>query len=275
MNRRIVALAVPAFLAAILAAGMPVFAQSASTTPAPAPTLRFFQQFITDAAIVDKQWWGAEMRWQSGAVPPFENADGFLLTPTIAVSPMKNLEVGGSIPYIKYDLDHSFHGTNGETGLGDLTIYGKYRFLHQGHFDVTAGASFSLPTGSESSGLGTGKLVPSIFGAMRMQVGDGSILGEVGFRFNHDATILDTQLRAKTSTFLGGGYIWEPAKSLAVSGELTVESERWDGASSDFRLTGGVQWLGLPHSVLRGAVSAGLSDGAPDYEIILGYAYTF
>ena len=140
---------------------------------------------------------------------------------------------------------------------------------------MTAGASFSLPTGSESSGLGTGKLVPSIFGAMRMQVGDGSILGEVGFRFNHDATILDTQLRAKTSTFLGGGYIWEPAKSLAVSGELTVESERWDGASSDFRLTGGVQWLGLPHSVLRGALSAGLSDGAPDYEIILGYAYTF
>jgi hypothetical protein len=276
MNRRIAAFALPALLAAILAAGMPVFAQSASSTSAPAqPSLRFFQQFITDAEIVDKQWWSAEMRWQGGAVPPFENADGFLLTPMIAISPVKNLEVGGKISYIKYDLNHDFNGTSGASGLGDLTLYGKYRFLRKGAFDVTAGASFDLPTGSETDGLGTGKFVATFFGAMRMKVGGGSFLGEAGFRFNPDATVINTNISGKTSTFLGGGYIWEPARSLAVSGELTVESERYDGASSDFRLTGGVQWLGLSHSVLRAALSAGLSDGAPDYEIILGYAYTF
>lgn len=272
-------------LAFVMATGSTAFAQSSaapstSTSTIEKPNLRFFQQFATDAAIVEKQWYGIEFRWLNGAVPPHENADGFMLTPTVAVSPLKNLEVGGTVSYIDYDLDSDIirPGTSdrfsGNSGLGDLTTWGKYRFL-EGPVSVSAGALLDLPTGSEEEGLGTGKVTPGLFGAFRAKAGDGAFLGDVALRFNRDARILKSKLNGKTSTFIGGGYIWEAYENWVFSGEVTVESERFDGGSSDFRATAGAQFLGVSHSFLRGAVSVGLTDGAPDFEIIMGYAYVF
>src|SRR5437867_2576992 len=275
----------PVYLGAILVLSSAALAQTSAGAAAGqnptgvTPNLRFFQQFITDADIVQKQWYGAELRWQNGAVPPIENADGFLLIPTVAISPRKNLEVGGTVPYISYNLDNEIHGGpldgfDGESGLGDLTVWGKYRFL-EGSPSVTAGAFLTLPTGSEDDGLGTGKVTPGAFGAFRVKAGDGYFLGDLALRFNRDADILKRSLNGKVSTFIGGGYIWDAYENWAFSGEITVESERYSGASSDFRATAGVQFEGIKHSFLRGAASLGLSDGAPDFEIILGYAYTF
>jgi hypothetical protein len=63
---------------------------------------------------------------------------------------------------------------------------------------------------------------------------------------------------------------------------VTAVSETFDDSdssfpvgSSDFRLTGGIQFLGLAHQFLRGGLAVGLSDGAPDFELIFGYAYHF
>src|SRR5262249_30486351 len=139
MRRFPPALTLP-FALTLLVSG-PALGQSATTTTTTAtssptvgkPNMRFIQQFFQDAAIVDKQWYGAELRYQSGAVPPIENADAFVVAPTIAISPFKNLEVGGTAPYISYDLDHprprpgETHDFDGDSGLGDLTLWGKYR----------------------------------------------------------------------------------------------------------------------------------------------------
>jgi hypothetical protein len=251
------------------------------------PNMRFFQQFATDAAIVEKQWYGAELRYQSGAVPPVEEADGWLLTPTIAISLFKNLEVGGSVSYISYDLDHprprpgDLDDFDGDSGLGDLTMWGKYRFFDTGTVSVTAGALLTLPTGSDDDGLGTGEVGPAGFAAVRVKAGDGYFLGEAGIRFNQDASIFETELDGRNSTFFGGGYLWEGYENWVFSGEVTAESERFedddsvfDLGASDFRGTAGVQYL-FPHQFLRGAVSLGFSDGAPDFELIFGYAYHF
>lgn len=281
MKSRAIATMLLTSLTIVFSSQTTTLAQSASSkTPAGKAEPRFFQQFVTDAAIVDKQWYSGEVRLERGAVPPIENADGFTLTPIIAISPITNLEVGGKVSYIDYRLDHRITINNGstsfkgESGLGDLTLWGKYRLL-EGSVALSVGGTLDLPTGSESDGLGTGKVVPAVFGAFRTRVGDGSVMGEAGFRFNRSATLVDTGFRGKTSTFLGGGYVWEPVEDLAVSGEVTVESERFKDASSDFRATAGAQWLGVAHSVFRGAVAIGLSNGAPDFELILGYAYTF
>jgi hypothetical protein len=289
MRRFPPALTLP-FALALLASG-PALAQS---EPAPAvastekPNMRFIQQFFPDAAIVEKQWYGIELRYQSGAVPPLEKADGFIIAPTIAISPFKNLEIGGTAPYVSYDLDDprprpgDLNDFDGESGLEDLTVWGKYRFFNSNGVSVTAGALLTLPTGSEDDGLGSGNVVPGGFAAVRVKAGDGYFLGEAGIRFNQDATILNSDLSGRNSTFFGGGYIWEAYENWVVSGEVTAESERYDDSdapfsigSSDFRGTGGIQFLGLPHQFLRGGVSLGFSDGAPDFELIFGYAYHF
>lgn len=282
------ALLAPASALAQSAAGTTSTTTTITATSTEKPNMRFIQQFGVDADIVDKQWYGIEMRYQSGAVPPIEKADGFLVTPTIAISPFPNLEIGGTAPYISYDLDHprprpgELNDFDGESGLSDLTLWGKYRFYHKGGLSITAGALLTLPTGSEDDGLGSGNVVPGGFAAVRVKAGDGYFLGSAGIRFNQDATVLNSDLNGRNSTFFGGGYIWEAYEDWVVSGEITCESERYDDSdspfaigSSDFRATGGIQFVGLAHQSLRGGVSIGLSDGAPDFELIFGYAYHF
>lgn len=251
----------------------------AATTPAAAKNLRFFNQFIADPAIVDRQWYGIELRYQSGAVPPIQEADGILLTPTIAISPMKNLEIGGTVSWIDFDLDHDVQTGrteqfSGESGVGDLTAWGKYRFV-QGNVSVAAGGLLVLPTGSEDDGLGTGELIPGVFGGVRIAAGPGFIVGDLTVMFNSDAEILGETIEANTSTTVGGGYMWHPYQEWAFSGEVTIASERFDSTDSDFRVTAGAQYVGYSHSILRGMLGIGLSDGAPDLEVAFGYAYTF
>jgi len=250
--------------------------------------MRFIQQFGVDAAIMDKQWYGVELRYQSGAVPPLEKADGWLITTMIAIRPFPNLEIAGDAPYISYDLDSprprpgDLNDFDGESGLADLNLWGKYRFYNRNGVSFTAGVLLTLPTGSEDDGLGTGELVPGAFAAVRIKAGDGYFLADAGVRFNPDSTILNSDLSGRNAAFFGGGYLWEAYENWVLSGEVTAVSETYDDSdsafsvgSSDFRLTGGIQFLGLSHQFLRGGVAVGLSDGAPDFELIFGYAYHF
>jgi hypothetical protein len=246
------------------------------------PNLRFFQQYIVDAAIVQRQWFELDFQYDNGAVPPLENADGWMFTPIVAIAPTKNLEFGGTISYIDYSLDNTIYGGDfgrggfdGASGFGDITAWGKYRFVDSSQMFVTAGALVQIPTGSNDDGLGTGEFNWGVFGSMRVKAGPGSILGDVTFGFNHDATVLGFQVNGKTSTTLGVGYMWEAYEDWAFSGEVVAGSERYEGASSNFSVTGGVQFIGLKHMYFRGALAFGLTDGAPNYQITLGYAYAF
>ena len=260
-------------------------ATRAATQPADG-NLRLFQQFFEDAAITS-QWWGVEARIQNGAVPPIQNADGRSISPVIAISPVRNLELGGRVSWLHYNLDHAItvpagSGTrtiDGNSGATDIEFFGKYRVMLE-PVQLAFGASVTLPTGSKDDGLGTGKVVPMVFGAVRKELGNYIAVAHLGLRFNPDVDLLSTHLNGKTSTSIGGGIIAKVSTSFNWTGEVTVESERFSDApglpaASDIRATAGAQWLFAKHHILRAALSAGLSDGAPSYELIGGYAYWF
>jgi len=279
-------------LALVLAVPQPAAAQTTTTPPptqpavsappaagpAVAPNLRFFQFFFQDPAIVERQWWGGEFRYQSGAVPPIGESDGYRLAPVVAFAPFKNFEVGGTMSWTDYNLDDELRVGNsefsGDSGLSDMLVWGKYRFLN-GPTQVSAGAFITLPTGDEEDGLGTGEVNFGFFGGIRVQAAGGYVMGAASVNFWQDAEVFGAEINGKTGASLGGGYMYTALEDWAFSGELTVESERYDGFDSDFRVTGGAQYTGMRRSYLRGAVSLGLTDGAPDFEIILGYAFAF
>ena len=79
----------------------------------------------------------------------------------------------------------------------------------------------------------------------------------------------------KTSLFGGVGAIIPFADNITVVGELTFEGERFDNADDDVRILGGVNWHSFNRGMLRGAVTVGLSDGAPDAQLTVGYAAHF
>ena len=72
---------------------------------APKDESRLFQQFFTDPTVTN-QWWEVQFRLQNGAVPPVTDADGFLIGPVVAVAPFKNVEIGGRVFFVDYELDN-------------------------------------------------------------------------------------------------------------------------------------------------------------------------
>src|SRR5262245_42989000 len=100
-----------AIVALALVWALPAAAQETVRSEPASPTtaraddnLRLFQQFFTDAAVTN-QWWEAQVQLDWGAVPPLESADGFLVGGVVAISPTKDVEVGGRMFFQDYDLN--------------------------------------------------------------------------------------------------------------------------------------------------------------------------
>jgi hypothetical protein len=95
-------------------------------------------------------------------------------------------------------------------------------------------------------------------------------------RFNEDGQVLeDVELDGQTSAQLGGMIVLPLTADLNAVGEVVYESERFDGADSDSRLLGGINWRVFRRGTVRAAVAFGLADGAPDSQFIVGYAAEF
>ncbi len=285
----------PRYAAAVLAAVFcctfaPARAQT-STASVPSTEERYqrmFGQFITDPATTS-QWWEIGMRGEFGSVGPIQNADGWAIGPTIAISPMKELELGGRVDYIDYTLDNEINGPggtdfDGASGAGDIELWGKYRFPTE-VVQVAAGAILTLPTGSENDGLGSGKVIPAIFGAVRHNFGQFSGVAHLGVRFNPDFDpfgddIPPDSVNGKSSVFLGAGAVVPAMDRLFWTAEITVESERFDAGNgfdtdSDIRAIVGANWSPVGNHNIRASVEAGLSDQAPDFVLTGSYVYRF
>lgn len=262
----------------------PPAATSTASTAAAGTTdsMRLIQGFFTDAAIAN-QWWEGQIRYQSGAFPPIQDADGMRIGGVLAINVFKNVELGGRVAFGDYDLDNPVNrggdSFDGESGATDMDVFAKWRVM-DGDIKVAVGGSLTLPTGSEDDGLGTGEVVPAVFGAVRGDLSSGNRgtftgVAHLGFRVNKDAEIFNQDFDAKTSVFLGAGVLVKLTNTFGWTAELNVETERFEGFDSDIRLTGGAHWDVSKHQTLRGGVGFGLADGAPDFELIGSYVYHF
>ncbi len=244
---------------------------------------RFFHFFPEDASIVPTQWWEAQVRYISDGQYRSVNvpdSDTLAFSPIIAIAPWNNVEIGVILSVEDIDYDRAPWRDVGGSGLSDTDIYGKYR-IKKDPFEFTLGALVTVPTGDEDEGRGTGEMNIELFGSSKRDFDDFIITGIFGFRLNHDAEILGkglapgVKLDGKTSIILGGGIVLPFSQNLFFSGELSVESERYDEIDADIRVIPGIQYKAFEHSLFRAGLGVGLSDGAPDFELILSYVYTF
>ncbi|TDI35238.1 MAG: hypothetical protein E2P03_01600 [Acidobacteria bacterium] len=257
----------------------PAQSQSAGATTASPDDRRFIQIFVQDAAIVENLWIEGQMRIQS-----LSNGDDvFRIGPVFAFSPLDRLEIGGRIDYI----DRAVRFDGSESGLGDTTAWAKWQFFHN-PVQFTVGVELYLPTGDEDQLLGTGEFDIGVFGAVRKNLDEAYITGYFGFRNNGDATLgadvfnNDVRLEGDTSIFLGGGVMLPINDRFALSGELRVETERYEqsvefieGAESLIDLTAGGYWYLSRKATVRAAIAIGLDDGAPDWQLIGGFAWHY
>lgn len=271
MTRGFVVVAALTLAAGIASAQEP----TPAPTPKPAPTAgvtrtdRLFINFIEDAAVVNHQWWEAQLEYTDG-----DPIDAIILRGVAAFQPMQSLEVGGRVGFGSTDTPAPLPDGTGAT---DLDLWGKWYFpTPSGTTEFAAGAVVTVPTGDDTAGLGFDAFAVEGFGCMRYSAKRFTLTGKVGLRLNEDGSILGSaDADGETSATVAGGVLWPWSQKVTFVGELNYEDGRFQGADSDIRFLGGLNWRTGDRGVLRGAVTIGLSDGAPDLQALVGYAYMF
>lgn len=244
----------------------------AQTTPPPAKSAtgqdRLFLAFAEDAAFVRQQWWEGEFEFED--LDPW---DITLVRGVAAFQPIRKLEVGVRAGFGSTDAPPPVPDGTGAT---DLDVWGKWNVgTADGKTDVAVGALATVPTGDDTSGLGFDAFQFQLFGALRHRTGQTTVAARLGVRANGDGRIGGAELDGRTSAVLSAAIVYPASERLSFVGEVSLESKRFRQMDSDTRILGGANWRAFDRGILRGAVAAGLTDGAPDVQLIVGYAFTF
>ena len=173
-----------------------------------------------------------------------------------------DLEIGARYGVVHLDpTDFNGQRVEAETGASDLLLYTRYLFpVQEGLPRVAIGAGFDLPIGSEKVQQGTFDFLG--FVAARHEIVNGvELLGNAGIES------LERRGKRENGLRLGGGAIIPLTDELAGIAEFAI------GTAGEFAaISGGVDLELPPGGHLRGAISIGLDDGAPDYQLLFGLA---
>lgn len=170
----------------------------------------------------------------------------------------EKLEIQARLGYVNVKPDDF----DGESGLSDLDVYGRYFLSDNGKTQISAGGYLSLPIGSEDVGQSTMDL--GGFGALRHNLKNGMVVtGSVGLISLEQGDDREMTIR------LGAGAIYPHSKTIKFVGEFVMQTE-----IEYTMLSGGVDYL-MGNGRLRGALGIGLDDGAPDLQLIVSYGLNF
>ena len=261
--------AIPIALLLFVCLGSLALAQNAPGVARPTSSNdRLFLSFAEDATVVDRQWWEGQVEAADG-----DSADSNIVRAVVAFQPWVDLELGGRVGFGDTDMDVGSDGS----GATDLDVWGKYHLGGNEETEFAVGGVVTVPTGDETAGLGSDAFGASAFGSIRHRLTRSIITGQAGLRFNGDGRRgSETQDRdGETSPMAGLGVIVPFSDNVAGVAEARYEDGRLEGDDADTRVLGGINWRPGGRGTLRGAIAFGLSDGAPDTELMVGYAAQF
>jgi hypothetical protein len=249
----------------------PLTAQTGSRTP---DTDRLFLGFAKDASLANQQWWEGQLE-----VINHDSMDVVAANLVFAIRPIERFEFGGKVGFADSDLPTPLNDQEG-SGATDLDLWGKYELgsLEDGT-DLVVGVTATVPTGDDSAGLGMDSFDIGAFVSSRKTMDRFDLVGHVGANFHGDGRILGVDLDGKVSAELGIGFIFPMSETLSLVAEGNIETDQYKNAGTlgdtDTRILGGLDWKLADHGMFRGALALGLTDGAPDTQLILGYAARF
>lgn len=247
-------------------------AQVGSTTKPTSGNDRLFLAFAEDAAIVETQWWEAQLEFADG--------DGFDLTIlrlVAAFQPYENIEIGGRVGFGDSDIGGPMGSMLEGSGATDMDLWFKYHLgSTQGSGEFALGGTLIIPTGDDTAGLGADAFSVSAFGTGRWRFDRGILSGHVGLQATGDGRMFgQAEIDGELALQAGAGWLYPVSDQLTVIGEFNYRGERFKGGDSDTRLLGGVNWRVSNRGSIRGAIAFGVTDGAPDVQLLGGYAAVF
>jgi hypothetical protein len=232
---------------------------------------RLFLSFVEDTSTVQR------FRWES----QFEVADqdaGTLMTARVLAAVQFY-----SMPQIEFGARLGYEGLDGSAGvpdgasLGDLDLWAKYhlgqKWLRNSEYSF--GAVVTLPTGGEETGQSFDAARSKLFMAMRYYFSSIVVAASAGVRFNESGSWYGAPLDGKTAPTLAAAALYPLGTMFTIVGEFTYEGERFAGSGADTRLLAGVNWKPADFGTFRFSIAGGLSDGAPDSQVLAAWAFDF
>jgi hypothetical protein len=187
-------------------------------------------------------------------------------------APYLNLDTPGGVTVIDGAVVAG-NGTGG-SGLGDVSIKGRYNWIEQNemlpYIDLVA--RLKLPTADEGKGLGTGE--PDMgFGVelSRRFLTDYIGFADLSYTFIGDPPGVDYDNRIDADIGLGYQFTQEWMGSVSYDYRSAISASGTDARSVSFLANYKVS----PQVRTYGMVEIGLSDGAPDYGLTVGASYRF
>ncbi len=257
-------------LAPLAGFGSPALAQTGS---GPASNQdRLFLAFIEDATLAQHQWWEGQIEISDGLEVPGGDLDAVIVRGIVAFQPWIDVELGVRVGFGSTD------GPVDGSGATDLEAWGKYYLESQSqNVQFAFGGVVTIPTGDETAGLGEDSFGSSAFGSIRYRLDRLILAGHLGVQFNGDGRQFGqtADRDGETALQLGGGVIYPFSGSVSGIAEISFDGGRLDRSDDNLRVLGGINWRVGGRSNLRGALTFGLDDGAPDAQILLSYATQF
>lgn len=230
---------------------------------------RLIAGFAEDAALVDQQWWEAQL-----ATMDYDGFDANTITGIAAFQPWEHVEIGGRVGF--GSTDASGGGPDG-SGATDLDLFGKYLLGGDNNTTFAVGGVLTVPTGDETAGLGSDSFGVNAFGSLRHQLEQMIVTAFAGIQFNGDGRRLGatSDRDGETSPQLGVGVIIPFSDTVSGVGEFIFRDGRLDGDDAAASAHAGINWHLNRHGMLRASVAVGLDDGAPDFTGLVGWAAQF
>ncbi len=218
--------------------------------------VRFFDSFHNDAAHSKSVYAEGLVGYISD-----DNSDAMFFGVQGGAPIAPNIEVGITAGFLSIDYDYNY--ADGDSGLIDPIIVGKYHLENWENNQITVGVHISLPIGEEDIGQGDADI--GIFGAIRHPLNNRTVLmGTAGI------TSFDHEYDREFSLNLGGGIIYKVDDMLHGIAELTMATE-----VEQMDLTLGADYAIQKNGSIRGSVDLGLNDGSPDFTMQVGYLHRF
>jgi hypothetical protein len=236
---------------------------------------RLFLGFVEDAAIVRKGWLEAAAHyddWGDGRDLAIDITTAFRLGRDVEVGLLAGVldrarDAGSELDGVVLATDLR------ASGLQDPRLYGKLRFL-RGPFEMAAGAGVSLPVADEDRGLGPGVARYAAFLGLRRSFATAAIVGSLGMT-TQDDDAESGRAAGRRAGLVGAGVLVPMRGDWIFVGEFRYVGSHYEGGDDDARLLAGLDWRPTDRMNIRGAVAAGMTDGAPPFGAVFAGVFHF
>lgn len=230
---------------------------------------RLFRSFVEDTAITARYRLEAQFQRQEG---DFIDRGLMNVIGSAQFVSIPNIEFGAKLSVVGVNTTSGLGGD----GLGDTDLWAKYLMgpTSDNRHELAFGGVVTVPTGSDGDGAGFDSTRTKLFVAGRREIAWGVLTGNLGLSFNGNGQIFGLGVSGETAFGVNIGLIAPLSYRLTLVGEVGYQGERFSGLDDEAVVLGGVNVL-LKEGSIRGALAFGLSDGSPDVEVTVGYAFPF